>query len=1425
MDHRSEPDRTVGEAACDPLEAGLAAAFGPDSGPPLPVTGSVVQALGAAPVQLRQPDTEPADPVVRPHSDAVSAEAPARLLLHGEIARGGMGAVLKGRDVDLGRDVAVKVLLETHQGRTELVQRFVEEAQIAGQLQHPGVVPVYAMGQLPDKRPYFTMKLVKGQTLARLLAQRKDLSQDRPRLLKVFEQVCQALAYAHARGVIHRDLKPSNVMVGAFGEVQVMDWGLAKILRQGGADEKAPTPAEATVIRTARGGPATPPPPGSQTQAGAVLGTPAYMAPEQARGEVAQLDERCDVFGLGALLCHILTGQPPYAGADAEAVCGLASRADLAGAFARLDGCDADAELIGLAKRCLCADKAGRPRDAGALAAELTAYLEGVEARLRQAELERAAAQARAAEERKRRRVALALAAAVLALVAVGAGGGLWVQRQAAQRREDQARREAEQRQQVEAALDKAAALRQQARWREAEAVLGQARQALGEAGTDDLRRRLEVALAELALVNRLDTIRQHRATWIAGGFDKPTAEHDYAAVFREAGLGEVGEDEAAVAGRVRASGVSGPLVAALDDWASIAAEPTSKAWLLKVARLAAPDPWGDRFRDPAVWQDRQKLQALADEALRDGGARLGELSPQVLESLGLLLGEGPEAVPLLRAAQRRYADDFWLNFRLGNALRDANQVEEAVGYHRAAVALRPDNVAAHHNLGNALYAKQDLDGAIAEYRQAIALDPKFAYAHITLGAILNDDFKDHAAAIAEFRKAIALDPKLAMAHANLGVALYGKKDLDGAIAEYRQAITLAPNLALAHDNLGGALRAKGDLDGAITAYRKAIALDPKDAGAHIHLGDALDAKGDVDGAIAAYRRAIELDPKDAKAHVNLGGLLHDHLKDPVAGIAEFHKAIALDPRNAMAHTNLGIALYGRKDLDGAIAEYRQAITLDPNLALAHHSLGNALRAKGDLDGAIAECRRAIALDPKDAHTRSNLGLALYDKQDVDGAIAECRRAIALDPKCAPAHVNLGSALSAKGDVRGAIAEFRKAIDLAPQAALAHYNLGGALRDKGDVDGAIAAYRKAIEIDPDYAQAHCNLGHALREQGRFAEALEEMRRGHALGSQRPGWRHPSAAWVRQCERMAELDGRRHALLRGETAGVTAADLMAYALDRQRRGQLDEAVTLLRQTVALQPELADAHGNLGWLLEKQGRLDESTAESRAAIRLAPNVGWYHNNLGWSLQRLGRLEEAAEEYRLALRHDPAYEKARVNLRNLEPLLPLLPRLEAVRRGEPEPTDAAQVLRLAQLCHLKRLNRAAAGLYADAFAADRKLANDLGQAHRYNAACCAALAAAGQGDDAQRLPDKVVVMLRGQALQWLRADLVLRARMADRDDPAAKQEVREKLGYWQQDADLAPVRDPQALDNLPNDERQAWQQLWADVGVLRQRVESTK
>jgi serine/threonine protein kinase/WD40 repeat protein/tetratricopeptide (TPR) repeat protein len=356
-----------------------------------------------------------------------------RYELTGELARGGMGIVMKGRDTALGRELAIKMLMDDQKDRPELVRRFIEEAQIAGQLQHPGIAPVYELGKFEGNNPFIAMKLVKGQTLGKMLRERQNLQDDRSRFIGIFEQICQTIAYAHKRRVIHRDLKPDNVMVGAFGETQVMDWGLAKVLDDGQQQIQKtaqPETPDRSVIQTLRSGDSTgASADGSATNMGSVMGTPAYMPPEQALGEIDMLDERADVFGLGAILCEILTADPPYRGANATAKFRQAARGNVAEAFERLDHCGADAELIELAKSCLAPDRDDRPRTAEHVANAVTEYLESVEERLRVAETARIAADTKAIEERKRRRLLLALAGSVLLLVASLSAATILVQR------------------------------------------------------------------------------------------------------------------------------------------------------------------------------------------------------------------------------------------------------------------------------------------------------------------------------------------------------------------------------------------------------------------------------------------------------------------------------------------------------------------------------------------------------------------------------------------------------------------------------------------------------------------------------------------------------------------------------------------------------------------------------------------------------------------------------------------------------------------------------------------------------------------------------------------------------------------------------------------------------------------------------------
>jgi eukaryotic-like serine/threonine-protein kinase len=228
-------------------------------------------------------------------SATVPSTTTQRYVLGEEIARGGMGVVYRATDTTLGREVAVKVLQDKYGPESAAARRFADEARIAGQLQHPAIPPVHDLGTLPDGRPFLAMKLIKGATLDVLLEARPDPSAERGRFVAAFEQVCQALAYAHSHNVIHRDLKPANVMVGSFGEVQVMDWGLAKVLasrerKQPEEDAEATTGAtQVDALRDLDG---------SFTQAGSVLGTPAFMPPEQAAGAIGKIDFRSDVFGL-----------------------------------------------------------------------------------------------------------------------------------------------------------------------------------------------------------------------------------------------------------------------------------------------------------------------------------------------------------------------------------------------------------------------------------------------------------------------------------------------------------------------------------------------------------------------------------------------------------------------------------------------------------------------------------------------------------------------------------------------------------------------------------------------------------------------------------------------------------------------------------------------------------------------------------------------------------------------------------------------------------------------------------------------------------------------------------------------------------------------------------------------------------------------
>jgi serine/threonine protein kinase/Flp pilus assembly protein TadD len=512
-----------------------------------------------------------------------------------------------------------------------------------------------------------------------------------------------------------------------------------------------------------------------------------------------------------------------------------------------------------------------------------------------------------------------------------------------------------------------------------------------------------------------------------------------------------------------------------------------------------------------------------------------------------------------------------------------------------------------------------------------------------------------------------------------LAWALLDMRLADSAVQVLRDGQHTYPSDLWLNLDLGLQLFNRKDFAQAVRYFEAVVAIRPDVAAGHANLGAALYRVKDLKGAIRECRVALQIDPKNARAHCNLGTSLFG-TKNLKGAIREYRAALQIDPDYALAHCNLGVALYATKDLEGAIRELRAALHLDANIAYAHNGLGLALKDKKDLKGAIREFHAALEIERNYADAHHNLGLALHDKKDLEGAIREFRAAVTIDPHSANAHISLGAALLAKNDLEGCIRECRAALAIEPNDVKAHYNLGKALSSQNDLAGAIREYREVLAINPGIAEAHCNLGNVLLRLGQLGEALGELRRGHEVGSRMPGWPYPSAQWVRQCERLVELDGK--------------------------------------------------------------------------------------------------------------------------------------LPGFLAGKAMPASAGERIELAELCSLKRLNRAAARFYEEAFTVGPQLADDLSAAHRYNAACAAALAGCGVGKDADKLDEKERARLRGQALGWLRADLEALRLLLKKGANKAGPPVLTQLRQWLADPDLAGVRGMEAIAHLREAERQEWRKLWDDV-----------
>lgn len=947
-----------------------------------------------------------------------------------ELARGGMGRILAATDQRLGRKVALKELLEP---AGEHLVRFHREALITARLQHPAIVPVYEAGCWPTGEPFFAMKLVSGRPLDRVIADTRTLA-ERIALLPRIVAASEAIAYAHSQRIIHRDLKPGNILIGEFGETVVIDWGLAKDLD---AEEPA---AEATLRerKPARERPGAPPPPrpprpGSSispggpstlTVAGAVMGTPAYMAPEQARGEA--IDERSDVFALGAMLYHTLAGRPPYDAKTATEVITAAADGNVVPLRQRDD--DIPPELIAIVECAMAPRRDDRYPSARELAEELRRFMTG-----QLVGAHRYTPWERARRFVRRHRAAVTIAA--IALLAFLAGGSFAVGRIVAER-------------------DRAEEQRRLAVTRKAAA------ESLVDFMLSDLRRRL-------AAIGRADLLTG-MGTEVRRYYDQlAAAPHSMAPE-------DVDRMAAALAIIAQAESHAGNLDAALATWNE------AKASLLdSLARHATGASAFSRRRALAraevelgnVLQQRGKLHEAGDKYRA------------ALDQLGVLLAEVPtdrDALLYAAAAHDRLADYLRNSGKVDDSLDEyllAKQKREQVVAQRRGKEDREAVYAlstSHARLGTVHEARGDSATALAEYRAAarqrhslLEAEPDnvewqagMVQVQSEIGA-LHRDLGDLTSAIATYQETLPLTEQLIRRDPSNTT---WKRDRGNMLADFGFALMAA----------GSYRDALARFEQAIANHADLVAIDPENTAWQsdasrfsTRAGDALQYLGRMDEARARFEEALALraalsmrDPKNVPWRRQLAWA---HAK-----LAVFHSLAGAPEQAIAAHEQ---ALSVRQEL---VAASKSHAGLRDELASTQIALGKLLIARaparaGELIAAGRELAQGLyAADPNDNSYKETLCSALIAAAELararqDRATMRAHLAEALTV-AQQALARAGQSASWPGitaDLHTKLAE----LDLAEgkrDEATAHFQQARTLLERLATTGRLPAHRKGL---------------------------------------------------------------------------------------------------------------------------------------------------------------------------------------------------------------------------------------------------------------------------------------------------------------------------------------------------------------------------
>lgn len=1161
------------------------------------------------------------------------------------LGEGGMGVVYLVKDHVLNREVALKKIQMRKQSYGEKEQHFLlwrlkQEASIVAHLEHPNIVPLYEMQQNEEKELQFTMRKVSGKTLRTIFAEKRSAPDIYPseKLLGIFLKVCDAVSYAHSRDVIHRDLKPDNVMVGEYGEVYVMDWGISKKIAK-----NPETPSEEGSEETLHFLPEQ----HHQTIGG--LGTPGYMPPEQIKA-AANVTAQSDIFALGKILRECFVLLSPMEEFRYELKKYQSSKLD------HSEKIYLPKDIEAIVKKATEREPLERYASVKELAEDIQRYLKNFRVSAREYSIGELF---KKWISRYRQKIYL-WSLMILFLLS------FWLYFRWQQKNEYE-RQFQDFYQSGLSKIQEAQALPLLTKLEKSNKI------SHFLTALNHFNSALSLKKEELFVENEKFNVGKQLLTLCCELEDYRLARY---VVQELKSLSSSYHQETQTLEQFVFSEENRKLkehLASLAEWKEKLQNPESgmrEDALLEISKMSEEEVFQELvqivqegtayflqkgFKEPKK-REYYKIMATALGYLENPKA-----ATILLESLSQLTTKNP--------SKKNYSiDEMEYRVTLAQALANTKNSEAFLRFHqirwdmgfgsefwkrtqlpynklfKAQKQITGTNPLAHsaQNLllqGISRYESGDKKNALENFNQTLEYAPKNTLA-LFLRGLTQYELGNFNEAIQDLNHLLEIEPNNAQHYSNRGLFKKGQGDWKGAIQDYDEALRLNPELTIAYFNRGAIKYFQQDFNGALEDYEQVILRDPLYTEVYNNRAAIKKELNDFEGALQDFSESIRQNPKNPTSYSNRGAV-KEAKKDFSGAIEDYTQAIYLDPQYTAAYNNRANARYASGDLTGAIEDYSEAIRLDPNYVSAYNNRGAIREQLGDLQGAKEDFEKLTQLDPNSASAYQNRG-ALQEKMGAfTEAIKDYNLALKIDPNNPKLFHNRALAKRQIGDLSGSIHDYSEAIKLSPEDADSYFGRANTKKDFKDLTGALEDYNQAITLNPQYGKAYLNRGSLKHDLGDLEGALIDYR--FALRFEPLSYEvYHNRARVKEQQK----DWNSAIEDYSEAIRLNPKNSISYnsrGLAKFHQGDLQGAIADYTEALKVDPKYFPAYANRASAKKIQGDRIGALEDSNTALEMDPNYAQCYQFRGTLYTEMNEFSKALEDYNKCISLDPNHQEA--------------------------------------------------------------------------------------------------------------------------------------------------------------------------------------